>query len=222
MNTLLEFITLTKAIEYLMSITFLFIFIVFWFLLHRRGKGMIIRIIPAVVLALGFGSLAYSCISTKAVAPPAPPKVEVPLVNSGVLVEMYGPSAFDHGLHQRVVEGGCTLCHHYSSGKYSFPSCKTCHGAPFDPENLNKPGLARAFHLRCISCHRESQTGPTDCAQCHNKGDRPPSRVGHPLAGMEDCLGCHGAESPGMPRDHADTTNGVCLLCHPAQSGGEQ
>ena len=54
MKTLLEFITYTKGVEYLIAIAFLFGFIAFWQLLHHRGKGLIVRIIPLAVLTLGF------------------------------------------------------------------------------------------------------------------------------------------------------------------------
>jgi len=61
MKTLLEFITYTKGMEYLIAIAFLFAFMAFWFLLQRRGKGLVVRIIPLVALTLGFGALAYTC-----------------------------------------------------------------------------------------------------------------------------------------------------------------
>jgi hypothetical protein len=224
-NTLLDFIRYTKGVEYLIAIAFLLSFIAFWRLMHYRGKEVVIRTIPLAVLALGFSTLAYSCISSSVVATTNPSAGELPLRNSPVLVEMYGPASFDHALHQRVVDGGCIQCHHYSDNKYNFPSCSECHNAPFDPQDLNKPGLARAYHLLCIGCHRDSQVGPTDCTGCHTKTEHPPSSPSHPLAGMGDCLKCHeagGSGALGMPADHADATNGVCLLCHTAQPGGER
>ncbi|NIN95906.1 MAG: hypothetical protein GTO49_13220, partial [Anaerolineae bacterium] len=62
----------------------------------------------------------------QAVATLSEPNREMPLLSSAVLEEIYGPSEFDHGLHQRAVKEGCALCHHHSDRKYDFPSCSTC------------------------------------------------------------------------------------------------
>jgi len=217
MKTLLEFITLTKGVEYLIAIAFLIGFIAFWFLLHYRGRGrgFAARILPAGILVLGLGVLVYSCISSQAVKTTAPPSTEAPLLSSAVLVDMYGPASFGHELHQQVVQD-CTLCHHHSGS--SFPPCRQCHGEPFNPEDLSKPGLAHVYHLRCISCHKENQIGPTDCTGCHAKAAIPPLSTAHPLTGMGKCLDCHGPEGIAgvtkIPVDHAGATNSVCQLCH--------
>ena len=215
MKTLLEFMTYTKGMEYLIAIAFLFAFVAFWQLLHHRGKGLVIRIIPLAVLALGFGALASTCALPKGATTTAQPAEETPLLSSAVLVEMYGPASFGHELHQSIV-GDCTVCHHYSVDK--IPPCKECHGAPFNPTNLNKPGIARVYHLRCISCHIENEAGPTECTGCHQKATIPPLSITHPLTGRGNCLNCHGAEIPevpGLPADHTNgVTNGVCELCH--------
>jgi len=220
-DTLLNFLRFIKGVEYLIAIAFLFSFIAFWRMMQHKGKGVVLRTLPLIALALGFSTLAYSCISSSVVATTNPSTLELPLKSSPVLVELYGPASFDHALHQRVLEGGCTSCHHYSDNRYNFPSCSECHGAPFDPEDLEKPGLARAYHLLCIGCHREDQVGPTDCTGCHTKAEHPPSSLGHPLEGMGDCLKCHGQGPLGVPADHAAATEGTCLLCH-APQGGER
>jgi hypothetical protein len=40
-----------------------------------------------------------------------------------------------------------------------------------DPHNEldigRKPGLMKAFHTHCKSCHREKKKGPLMCGQCH-------------------------------------------------------
>lgn len=226
MNTLLEFITLTKGTGYLIAIAFLLGFIAFWQWVHHGGKGLLTRVIPVAVLSLGFGGLAYTCISPKAVPTEAPPAAgagaETPLLSSAVLAVMYGPASFGHELHQRVVKD-CTLCHHYSTGR--IPHCKECHGAPFNPENLNKPGITHVYHLRCISCHKENQLGPTDCTGCHTKAEIPPLSIAHPLTGVTNCLGCHGEKGIAgvtkVPADHAGANNGVCQLCHQPRVGEE-
>lgn len=214
MSSLVEFMELTKGIEYLIAIAFVFAFIAFWQLVQHRGRGLLLKIIPVAVLALGFGGLASTCVRTAPVATTAPSEKAVPLLASGVLAEMYGPASFDHGLHQRIAKD-CAVCHHHSGVR--TPPCKECHGAPFKPGGLNKPGLARVYHLQCISCHKESRKGPTDCTGCHTKSAIPPLPITHPLSGVEDCLRCHKAKIPGVPEvpaDHAGATNGVCQLCH--------
>lgn len=214
MKTLLEFITLTKGVEYLIAIAFLFAFIAFWQFTHHRGKGLIVRIIPVVVLALGLGAVASTCVMQGEAMTATPLNSEGPLLSSPVLVEMYGPASFDHELHQRIAQD-CNMCHHYSGDK--TPPCKECHNTPFNPDNLNKPGIAHVYHLRCISCHTENQVGPAECTGCHNKAAIPPLSIAHPLAGAENCLSCHknGVSGvPGLPADHTSVTNGVCQLCH--------
>ncbi|MEE9399141.1 MAG: cytochrome c3 family protein [Dehalococcoidales bacterium] len=214
MKTLLEFITLTKGVEYLIAIAFLFGFIAFWQLAQHGGKRLVVRVVPAFVLMLGIGTLASTCVIQETVTNPASPAGEVPLLSSPVLVEMYKPASFNHEAHQRFTTG-CSLCHHHSED--ATPPCKECHATPFDPENLNKPGITRVYHLRCISCHTEQQMGPTECIGCHNKATIPPLSIAHPLTGKGNCLSCHKngvAGVPGLPADHDSATNGVCQLCH--------
>jgi hypothetical protein len=215
MGTLVDFMTLTKGIGYLVAIAFLFAFIAFWQWMHRREEGLALRVIPMTVLVLAIGGLIYSCISSRAELVTSPPTKELPLLRSAVLVKMYGPSAFGHELHQKLV-GNCIFCHHYSEGR--FPPCMECHGE-FDPQHMERPELAHVYHLRCISCHKENQLGPTECTGCHTEAEIPPLSIAHPAMGMKDCLSCHGAGAqipgvPEMPPDHADATNGVCQLCH--------
>lgn len=214
MNTLLEFITNTKGVEYLIAIAFIFAFIAFWQLVHHRGKGLILRIIPVMVLMLVFGGLAFTAVTPEAVSVEATLPNETPLISSPVLVEMYGPASYSHELHSRIVED-CTTCHHHSGNE--TPPCKECHADSFNPADLQKPGIAHVYHLRCISCHTENQAGPTYCTECHHKASIPPLSIAHPLAGAENCLSCHQdglSGVPALPADHTDATNGVCQLCH--------
>ena len=216
MKTLLEYLTLTKGVEYLIAIAFLFAFIAFWLFIHQRGKGLAIRIVPVIVLMLSFSGLAYTCAMPADISVKAQMTNETPLLSSPVLVEMYGPAPYNHELHQRIAED-CAVCHHYSEDK--TPPCKDFHTEPFNPSNLNKPGIAHVYHLRCISCHSEYQKGPMECTECHKKAAIPPLSIAHPLAGAENCLSCHKngdgiSGVPELPADHKYATNGVCQLCH--------
>ena len=212
MNTLLEFMEFTKGTSYLIAIAFLFAFLALWQLAHHRGTALAVKVVPLIILALGFGGLASTCVSPEGVTTMASQDGETALLSSPVLVDMYGPASFDHELHQAVAD--CTACHHNGDGPQP---CKACHDTAFNPKNLNKPGVAHVYHLRCISCHKENQAGPTDCTGCHRKAAIPPLSISHPLTGVENCLSCHAAAIPGVPRipaDHAGATNGVCQLCH--------
>ncbi len=82
------------------------------------------------------------------------------------LERMYGPVTFSHGMHTSVTDD-CAACHHHSDPGQT-PACKECHGAPFDPKNLNMPGLKGAYHLQCMGCHKEIG-GPRGCTECHAK-----------------------------------------------------
>ena len=214
MNTLLEFLEFTKGTSYLVAIVFLLAFIVFWQLMHFKGKGKAIRVIPLVILVLGLGGLVSTSVIKKPLEATASIGEEVSLFNSTVLVEMYGPAPYDHELHQIFVED-CSFCHHFSEDR--TPPCDECHAAPFNPDNLNKPGASHVYHLRCISCHKEEQMGPIDCLGCHHKADVPPLSILHPLTGVENCLQCHTGRISGVPEipdDHSSATNHQCQLCH--------
>jgi hypothetical protein len=88
----------------------------------------------------------------------------------GNIARIYEPVNFSHGDHMWITDS-CTSCHHHeAAGKYS--SCKSCHDKPFNPAELDKPGLKGAYHRRCLDCHKESaKAGPLGCNECH-----PPSK----------------------------------------------
>ena len=64
MDTLLEFITFTKGMEYLIAIAFLIAFIAFWQLVYGKGKGLVIRIALLSYMVLGIGILVAGCVTT--------------------------------------------------------------------------------------------------------------------------------------------------------------
>ena len=82
------------------------------------------------------------------------------------LEKIYEPVIFSHGMHTLVADD-CATCHHHSEPGQTL-ACKECHGAPFDPKNLNMPGLKGAYHLQCMGCHKETG-GPRGCIECHAK-----------------------------------------------------
>ena len=64
MNTMLELITFTKGMEYLIAIAFVIAFIAFWQLVYGRGRGRVITIGVLSYLVLGVGILVASCLTT--------------------------------------------------------------------------------------------------------------------------------------------------------------
>ncbi len=86
------------------------------------------------------------------------------------LEKMYEPVVFSHAMHTEMAED-CATCHHHSEAGQT-PACGECHGAPFNPENLNMPGLKGAYHLQCMSCHRD-MGAPVGCTECHARKASP-------------------------------------------------
>ena len=83
------------------------------------------------------------------------------------LEKIYEPVTFSHDAHTMMADD-CATCHHHSDVGQT-PACSECHGAPFDPKNLNMPGLKGAYHLQCMGCHQEMDSGPVGCTECHTK-----------------------------------------------------
>ncbi len=84
------------------------------------------------------------------------------------------PAIFDHDAHNdNAAIGDCSVCHHvYKNGKLvagessEDEKCSQCH----NPKGMAAAiPLRRAFHLRCLSCHIQENTGPVACGACHPK-----------------------------------------------------
>ncbi len=63
MTTLLEFMTFTKGMEYLIAIGFIIAFIAFWQLVYGRGKTRVITIAVLLYMVLGIAILIASCLT---------------------------------------------------------------------------------------------------------------------------------------------------------------
>jgi len=118
--------------------------------------------IAAAVLLLGACILAVTLTGMATPSPEDPPETAM----IGSLAKIYEPVNFSHGMHTLVADD-CATCHHHSEPDQT-PACKECHGAPFDPKNLNMPGLKGAYHLQCMGCHKDIG-GPRGCTECHAK-----------------------------------------------------
>ncbi|OGO17128.1 MAG: hypothetical protein A2Z02_00945 [Chloroflexi bacterium RBG_16_48_7] len=65
MNTLLEFMTFTKGIEYLIAIGFVLAFVAFWLIVYgRKGKGRTITLAVLAYLLIGIVLLVGSCVAS--------------------------------------------------------------------------------------------------------------------------------------------------------------
>jgi hypothetical protein len=217
MQTLPDFLSRIKGIEYLLAIILIALFYVVWQLLHYKGKlaGLALRLAPATIFILIIGILAFSSITSPQPRPTPISNAGTPLLSVEVLTKMYGPAWLNHDLHKAKV-GNCKICHHFSGD--SIKQCRDCHGEAFNPIDPNKPGLAHIYHLRCISCHKENRSGPTQCEGCHTKASIPPLTSFHPLTQIQKCLDCHGPDGIAgvkkIPPDHSGIPGSVCQLCH--------
>jgi hypothetical protein len=113
------------------------------------------------------------------------------------LGNIYEPVLFDHAMHMDIAS--CASCHHHTTGtdmpqedtkcftchKQNCTSCSVacsdCHTASsvriikeLQTTNLfhrNPTGLKRAYHLKCLGCHKEMGAA-SGCDDCHAKKDR--------------------------------------------------
>jgi Zn finger protein HypA/HybF involved in hydrogenase expression len=96
-----------------------------------------------------------------------------------------------HSGNQNVA---CESCHHHTpqQAQNSVPKCASCHGRPFDPSALNRPGIQAAYHRQCMECHQHMQQKPLpmECVKCHaeQKGVRTDQLI-PPLEGNGSHIG---------------------------------
>jgi len=160
-----------------------------------------------------------------------------PIINQ--YSDMYEPVRFMHRKHANVLKD-CTLCHHRipreEGDTYGMPvnmqmlrekeevpaGCAVCHTRPFNPKQLNTPGLKGAYHQLCMDCHKESEQVP------HVRGPAIYSAmVRGPIArtldtrAPTDCLACHPKRVPDhkelVKLDNSADAMAVtknCLSCH--------
>jgi octaheme c-type cytochrome (tetrathionate reductase family) len=153
--------------------------------------------------------------------------------------DIYEPVRFMHRKHANVLKD-CTLCHHRipreEGDRYGTPAtmkmlrekeevpngCAACHDRPFDPRQLQTPGLKGAYHQLCMDCHKESEQVP------HVRGPVIYSAmVRGPIArtldtrAPTDCLACHPKRVPDHkalvkldPGADALAVTKNCLSCH--------
>jgi hypothetical protein len=64
----------------------------------------------------------------------------------------------------------CQGCHHNSPASLTPPTCRSCHGKPFNEANPKVPGLLGAYHQQCMGCHQAMNIEkPMGCTECHKE-----------------------------------------------------
>jgi len=90
-----------------------------------------------------------------------------------------GHVTFKHKLHAGLENVGglvkveCNTCHHTYKGEGPIKKCGDCHVKGKNTNPASPPGLVKAFHYRCRSCHKYTMeqgkhAGPNqNCLLCH-------------------------------------------------------
>lgn len=236
MNTLLEFMTFVKGVEYLIVIAFCFGFIALWILVNSRDKMGISKIVSFVIplsLVFGGGAIVLTSSDTSDVAPNVsdanvtvqPVNFEAvsmasdnewPTVNETEYLSIkYGPATEFHNVMSEKVS--CITCHHNSGDE--IHACKDCHDSPANPHDSTKPGLKAAYHQRCMSCHPEDfSSGPESCVICHTGEVKASAIVSAPVRPhqltWDTCNMCHSSGIPNGGVESKIVYHDSCLKCH--------
>ena len=119
---------------------------------------------------------------------------------------------FDHDAHASDYAGDdCTACHHDASIEPEPQNCADCHAEPAE----GVPGLEKALHGRCISCHEEwftpeEEGAKPQCSACHQS--RPA-----PAEGAVDyaaCATCHVEPVKDLVPVQSQAFHAKCMGCH--------
>jgi len=82
--------------------------------------------------------------------------------------KLYEEVVFTHSSHVDYADS-CATCHHHSPAGET-PSCSKCHSASTIVKKGDNPlGLKGAYHQQCMNCHKEMDSGPVGCTDCHAK-----------------------------------------------------
>ncbi|MDW7727375.1 MAG: cytochrome c3 family protein [Candidatus Methanoperedens sp.] len=241
METFLEYMTFVKGIGYLLVVAFLLAFVTFWKLVHTKETGMMKAVPMVVVMWMAFGATSALFLSGSGESSGVPAVDEDALTGpvfpeyhsngSPAVITTQSPenwlgvnpsdySAIGQGsagnFHKVMSEKmTCKDCHHNSGDK--IRACKDCHSTPFNPYEMDKPGLKAAIHETCMSCHKELFNGPDGCRSCHTLNIPEPVSVSGPVRPheltWENCAGCH---KEGIPEDIATKIvyHDFCVKCH--------
>lgn len=96
-----------------------------------------------------------------------PETVTIDVNHSGKSVQK-----FPHRAHQDRVasKDGCKTCHHKTEAGAQPEKCSKCHTDPSEKDPATGAiGYKKAFHDRCVGCHKEQTEKPDlkKCKTCH-------------------------------------------------------
>ncbi len=75
-----------------------------------------------------------------------------------------------HHDNDEVAELTCNDCHKKIEGESLPTACTDCHDADeIDGQDkvMDMQKRTDAFHNQCIDCHKEYDSGPVECSECH-------------------------------------------------------
>jgi len=100
---------------------------------------------------------------------------EIKIYNEGYKRKVYKPVLFTHLVHSEDYGIECSNCHHnYQDGENVWEEgdpiqkCIACH-SPTKKQGENVHRLVFAYHFNCKNCHKENESGPIECKECHTK-----------------------------------------------------
>lgn len=241
METFLEYMTFVKGIGYLLVVAFLLAFITFWKLVNTKDSGMTKAVPMVVVMWMAFGATSvfflpdadnssgadsigeetllepvfpeYYSNGSPATITAHRPEKWLEVNTADYLAISYGSATDFHTLMSEKM--ACKECHHNSGDE--IHACKDCHSTPFNPDDMDKPGLKAAIHENCMFCHKEVFNGPDGCKLCHTINVPESATVSGPVRPheltWEDCARCH---KEGVPEDIKTNIvyHDFCVKCH--------
>ena len=99
---------------------------------------------------------------------------EIPIDSKGYKRKVYKPVRFTHLTHVEDYAIECNECHHdYKDGENVWQEgdpvkrCGACHNPNRRQGKVHR--LVFAFHFNCKRCHKENESGPIECQECHTK-----------------------------------------------------
>ena len=99
---------------------------------------------------------------------------EIQIASKDYKRKIYKPVKFTHLIHVEDYGLDCNECHHdYKEGENvweegdTVQKCVVCHSPNMKQGDVHR--LVFAFHFNCKKCHKENESGPRECAECHTK-----------------------------------------------------
>ena len=99
---------------------------------------------------------------------------EIQIDTEGYKRKVYKPVMFTHLTHAEDYGIECNECHHdYKEGENIWEEgdpakkCVICHNPNKKQGKVHR--LVFAFHFNCKKCHKENESGPRECKECHTK-----------------------------------------------------